>query len=271
MKGKYTKKKKKNTGFRWILAVCLLLIIGIAALWIAAMSRDPAVLPPVETTQAPAAETTAAPETAAPETNAAAQSTETEEPFQPINLGYGVYLEKVSAYTGIYMEDGSDELVSGVMLIRVNNTGDDDIQLMNITVSSGGESYRFKLTNLPSGAEAVLLELDRARMPESSDFSAIAEDVVLFQEPMRADFDTYEISGMPGAMNVKNISDKDISGDIYVYYKYRTQDMYYGGITFRISIQGGLKAGEVRQVMTSHFNPDTCEILVIEEIQINGN
>ena len=31
------------------------------------------------------------------------------------------------------------------------------------------------------------------------------------------------ISGMSGAMNVKNISDHDISGDIYVYYKYKTQ------------------------------------------------
>ena len=275
MKGKYA--KKKNNASRWILLMCLLLVFGMAALWIASKRMKRQDPPDPETTQAAMQETAVPPETTAsvettePETSAPAEFTSPEEPFQPINLGYGVTLETVSQYTGIYMEDGSDELVAGVMMIGVRNAGLNDIQLMNITVSFGEESYHFKLTNMPAGASAVLLELDRGQMPEGTPVSAIAEDVVLFDEPMKADFDSYEISGMSGAMNVKNISDHDISGDIYVYYKYKTQDVYYGGITFRISIQGGLKAGEIRQIMTSHFNPDTCEVLVIEEIQTNGN
>jgi hypothetical protein len=72
-------------------------------------------------------------------------------------------------------------------------------------------------------------------------------------------------------MNVKNISDSDIEGNIYVYYKYKTQDLFYGGITFRVTVEGGLKAGEIRQLMTSHFNPDTCQVVMVETVQRDGN
>lgn len=266
MKGKYTKKKQKNSGFRWILIVLVLIAAGIAALWIAASSREPAELPPPETTQAPETQQT----TQIPETTAPAETTEPEEPFQPINLGYGVYLEQVRGYTGIYMEDGSDQVVSDVMMIRICNTGEDDIQLMNIEVGYPEETYNFTVTNLPAGAAAVLLELDRASMPEGNPISAVANNVVLFSEGMEADFSVYEISGMDGALNVKNISGTDISGDVYVYYKYKIQDVYYGGITFRVKVEGGLAAGEIRQIMTSHFNPDNCEVIMIEAVQTNG-
>lgn len=268
MKGKYSRKKKKNTGFRWIFAVVVLLILGIAALWIAAMAQEEPQLQPPETTQAPEpsaqnTETESAPATEAPD--------ETMSPVLPINLGYGVYLEKVSKYTGIYMEDGSDEMVSGVMMIQITNTGEDDIQLMRIEVAYPEANYRFQVTNLPAGSSAVLLELSRQAMPEGNPISAVTSDVVLFPENMTVDTSAFEISGAAGMMNVKNISGADIDGEIYVYYKYKTQDVFYGGITFRVTVQGGLKAGEIRQLMTSHFNPDTCQVVMVETVQQNGN
>jgi len=65
-------------------------------------------------------------------------------------------------------------------------------------------------------------------------------------------------------LNVKNISGADIGEDIYIYYKYTFGISLYGGITFRTKVQGGLKADELKQVMTSHFNPDTCVIVDVE-------
>lgn len=265
-KGKY-EKKKKNTGFRWILIVLILIAVITAALWIAAKYTEPAqVLPPVTTLPV---ETV--PSTEAVGETESASTTEPEEPFQTINLGYGISLEHVRSYTGTYMEDGSDQLVSDVMMIRIHNAGEDDIQMMNIEVEYTGETYHFMVTNLPAGASAVLLELDRAPMPEGSPVSAVASNVVRFSEKMHTDLDTYEISGADGVLNVKNISGAGISGDIYVYYKYKIQDVYYGGITFRARIEGGLAAGEIRQVVTSHFNPDNCEVIMIEVIPANGN
>lgn len=264
-KGKYAK-KKKNTGFRWILIVLLLIAAGIAGLWIAAKDKEPVQVLPPETTQAQ--ETQQA--TEVPTETEPVQTTLPEEPFRSINLGYGVYLEQVRSYTGTYMEDGSDQLVSDVMMIRIANTGEDDIQLMNIEVSYAEELYHFTATNLPAGSAAVLLELSRAPMPKGNPVSAVANNVVLYHDNMQADFSVYEISGADGALNVKNVSGKDIAGDIYVYYKYKIQDIYYGGITFRVKIEGGLAAGEIRQIMTSHYNPDNCEVILIEVVQSNG-
>ena len=268
MKGKYSKKKKKNTGFCWIFAVVILFILVIAALWIAAMAQEEPQLQPPETTQAPetsvqSSETESAPATDAPD--------ETMSPVLPINLGCGVYLEQVNKYTGVYMEDGSDEMVSGIMMVRITNTGEDDIQLMHIEVAYPEANYYFQVTNLPAGSSAVLLEQSRQAMPGGDPLSAVASNVVLFQENMTVDTSVFEISGASGMMNVKNISGADIDGDIYVYYKYKTQDVFYGGITFRVTVQGGLKAGEIRQLMTSHFNPDTCQVVMVENVQRNGN
>lgn len=265
-KGKYAK-KKKNTGFRWILIVLLLVAVGLAGLWIAAKDKEPAPVIPNETTQPAETEQL----TEAPTETKPAQTTEPEDAFQPINLGYGVSLEQVRSYTGTYMEDGSDQLVSDVMMIRIHNSGEKDIQLMNIEVGYTDVTYHFVVTNLPAGASAVLLELDRSPMPQGNPLSAVASNVVVFSENMQADTGVYEISGMDGMLNVKNISGAEITGDIYVYYKYKIQDVYYGGITFRVKIEGGLDADEIRQVMTSHYNPDNCEVILIEVVQPDGN
>lgn len=267
MKGKYSKKKKKKTGVRWLLAVLILLVLAVAALWIVAMNQEDPEMPPPETTGAPQP-TEATVFTEATETQAVIQEGEE---FHPINLGYGVSLDQVSKYTGIYMEDGSDELLSGIMMIRISNTGEDDIQLMHIEVAYSDASYHFQVTNLPAGSSAILLELSRSPVPRGIPQSAVASNVVLFREPMRADAGVYEISGAAGMMNVKNISGTDIPGDIYVYYKYKTQDVFYGGITFRVAIPGGLKAGEIRQVVASHFNPDNCQVIMVEAVQQDGN
>lgn len=272
MKGKYSKKKKNNT-VRWLLVVIAILLAAIAAMWITVLSREQEEMPvpsttPVQESQTegnPVAETEG--ETQLPETTAV----ETEEPFQAMDLGHGVFIQEVKNYTGIYMEDGSDELVSDVMMILVTNTGSSDIQLMNIELEFPEGTYQFRATNLRSGSSAVLLEQNRAAKPAGNPVSAVAANTALFEAPMTADFGIYEISGADGALNVKNISGEDITGSVFVYYKYKSQDLYYGGITFRVEVKDGLKAGEVRQIITSHYNPDSCEVVMIENRQTNGN
>lgn len=177
-------------------------------------------------------------------------------------LGDGLILKDVSSYAGIYMEDGSNEVVNGLMSVLIENTSDKDLQLARITLNYE-ESYQFEVTNLPAGSSAILLEKNRKPMPEGSLVTAIAENVAFFQESMDTYDDMFKISGMDGALNVKNISSNDINGNIYVYYKYIADDTYYGGITFRTKVEGGLKAGEIHQVMTGHFDPDNCKITMV--------
>lgn len=187
---------------------------------------------------------------------------ETEEQA-PINLGNGLQITDAGRYTGAYMEDGSGEVVSDVMMVVVCNSGEQDIQLANITAVCGDVEYRFSLTNLAAGERAVLLDLDRKESDGGALSSAIVTEIVLFSEPMDRMPDTIEISGLEGMLNVQNISGSDISGDICIYYKYAAQDIYYGGITFRVRIEGGLKAGELRQIPAGHFDPDGCAVVQV--------
>ena len=180
-----------------------------------------------------------------------------------IALGKGLVLGSLSNYAGMYMEDGSNEIVSNIMSAEVTNTAEEDLQLARITITYADSVREFEVTNLPAGAAVILLEKNRQSLPEGDFTSAAAENIAFFSSPMDTHEDIFEISGMDGALNVKNISSGDISGDIYVYYKYAANDVFFGGITFRTKVDKGLKAGEIRQVMTGHYDPDNCVITMV--------
>ena len=169
-------------------------------------------------------------------------------------IGHGLKLLDTGNYAGIYMEDGSDEIVSNVMMVIVQNTNGTDLQYAKIVLTTeDGNEYVFTVSNLPAGAKVVLLEQNRQPMPEGK-VTATVENAAMFDTPMSLCADRIQVSGLDGAMNVRNISNSDITGDIYVYYKYSATDLFYGGITFRVKVEGGLKAGEVRQIMTNHYS-----------------
>lgn len=181
-----------------------------------------------------------------------------------INLGYGMYLEDVAKYTGVYMEDGTDEVVSGILMVMVKNTGTQDIQYAEIELPVGDKLAYFTLTNLPMGESVVLLE--KNRMAYNGDVTyttAIAKNVIPFQEPMDLCADQLQIRGQNGVLNVTNISDEDITGDIVIYYKNSSSDMLYGGITYRVMIPGGIKTGETRQAASGHYSANGSRIVQV--------
>ena len=180
-----------------------------------------------------------------------------------INLGYGLYITDVAKYTGIFMEDGTDEMVSGVLMIVVENTGDTDVQLAEIEMPIGKQTAFFKLTTLPAGEAVVLLETSRMQYTETDFTTAIAKNVVLLQEPLSLWKDKIKIQILDGALNITNISGSDITGGVVIYYKNASSDMLYGGITYRITVTDGLKTGEVKQLTGSHFSAFRSRIMFV--------
>jgi hypothetical protein len=73
----------------------------------------------------------------------------------------------------------------------------------------------------------------------------------------------HDIDGENGIMEVTNISNQDIASDIFIYYKNSAVDLFYGGITYRVRIEGGLAAGESARIISAHYLPKSCRIVGI--------
>ncbi len=186
--------------------------------------------------------------------------TETEA-FEPVKLDDNFEIVDMGKYSGIYMEDGSNDSVTDVFMIKVKNISEKDLQLARINLKYADFTAEFEVTNLPVGDTAVLLEKNRNAYIEGSFKSSKVLDVVYFENPMSIKSDVLKITGNDGVLIVENISDKDIDGDFYIYYKYSLDDVLYGGITFRSKVASGIKAGEVKQVAASHFD-DNGSVIV---------
>ena len=89
------------------------------------------------------------------------------------------------------------------------------------------------------------------------------ENLALFQQHLSLYEDKISIQILNGAINVTNISGEDIPGDILIYYKNYVSGIYYGGITYRIRLEGGIKAGEIKQGTAAHFNPNNSTVVFV--------
>lgn len=257
--GKYAAPKKPGHDLPYIaLAVGVLcLIVAVLICWRAGVFGNTG-------TQPPQPSDTGTQTTTLPTVTTTAPDIQIEIPEDvTIPLGNQLKITDLGSYTGIFMEDGSDEIVSGVMMILLTNEGDQTLQYAEITLGNAqDEKAYFSASTLPPGCSAVLLE--KNRKPFAPGYEAIALDnVVFFQEEPGMLEDTVKIQAYQGAMNVTNISGADITGTIQIYYKNSAADVYYGGITYMAKIQGGLKSGETRQLMPSHFQSGSSTVMFV--------
>lgn len=151
-KQKERKKQKKSGLSLWTVLAVTVLLVAAVAIWLiglAGESRVPVIHPEEETTQTEPVETQIQTEPTEP--------TEATEP-QEILVGDGLRILTISGYAGIYMEDGSDETVVDVMMLILENTSGQDLQLARIDVTYTDFTAEFEVTNLPAGEKVVLLE-----------------------------------------------------------------------------------------------------------------
>lgn len=174
----------------------------------------------------------------------------------------GLQVMKIGSYTGLFMEDGSNDVLSRIMMIIVTNNGSKTVQYAEIELTDGEKTAQFTLSTLPPGESVVLLEKNRMLYADGKDLTQTTiRNVAMFhQEPTLCE-DQLKIQALNGVLNVTNISGKDIEGDIVIYYKNAASDLLYGGITYRATIKGGIKADEIKQIAASHFTPKGSRIM----------
>ena len=183
---------------------------------------------------------------------------------QGVDLGSGIVITDYIRYSGPFLEDRTDEAVSDVLAIRVTNTGEEYIQTMDIVLSDGETKARFSLSTLFPGETVIVPEANRMPFTDVPEFTkAATESVALFDGHPGMCTDRIAIQCLDGVMNITNISGEDITEDIFVYYKNYIDGVYCGGITYRLRLTGGLKAGEIRQGSAAHFARENSRIVFV--------
>lgn len=180
----------------------------------------------------------------------------------PMVLEQGLQIHKIDSYTGPYWEDGSDEEVSELLMIELENISGKDIQIAVVQLLFGEETAIFQVTNLPEGESVIALEQNRRKYTEEMPAQVTVENIAYMDE-FSMEEDAVKITAFDGIINVENISEKDIEQTIFVYYKNYEEGQYHGGITYRVRIEEGLKAGEIRQLKASHFYAEKSRILMV--------
>ena len=195
------------------------------------------------------------------------QPTEDISPMGPydglIFLGNDLIVTDVGAYTGSFIEDGSNDPVTNVLMLVVRNDNERDLQLARIKMEFSSYTAEFEVTNLPAGESVVLLEKNRRTYEEVKANDISAHTVAFFPEKMSLHSDVVKISGDKGTLQVENLSDKTL-GEMYIYYKHSASDILYGGITYRTRIDAGLEPGAIANVLTGHYDPDSCKLLAVD-------
>lgn len=177
-------------------------------------------------------------------------------------------ITKIGGYTGNYMEDATDEKVTDVLAIVVENRSEKTLQYTEITLTGESGSGTFQLSTLNPKEKVLVLETERKTyQTEDAYTEASVKNTVFFDEELSTYPELLKVQPLDGGFNITNISEEDITGDITVYFKDFENEMLMGGITYRGRIEGGLQAGEVRQIMTDNFTESNTRVMFITIIE----
>lgn len=187
----------------------------------------------------------------------------------PLDAGYNLQVVDMGSYSGPYVEDASDVEVSDCMMIKVKNNSGKSVQYGEVQmIGEDGEMATFKFSTLKPEQTLTVLESTKKGYNKRAKYNqAIARSVAYFQNEPYCYNDKVQIQLLNGGINITNVSKKDITDEIAIYYKDKVDGEIFGGITYRGKVQGGLKAGEIRQLMSSNISEENTEIVFVT---ING-
>ena len=169
-------------------------------------------------------------------------------PAEPITLpasihGTTLVAQRLAAYDGPFLEDGSGQEVVNIAALVVYNAGDREVLQTGITLQWEAVTLCFYAENIPPGKAVLLLERNR-RSCAQNEFTACSGWQVSARETRDpAAFLEITDSAM-GAVTVTNIT-SDTLQDVRLCYKswLSPPDIYIGGISRQMSVSA-LQPGE---------------------------
>ena len=241
----------------WITALVFLLGIGVGSGISGFGGRENHILPDVTATipQKP----TPKPSQPAVE-QVGAQDATTEFPFA---LEYtSLVAQKLIAYEGAYLEDGSEEPVEAVAALILENTGTTGIEYARIILVQNGKELSFDATYIPPKSRVLILEDNKQPYMDAAVTSCHCRTVIpgVFDRAERTV--AVEETGMC-TLEVTNLTEQALS-DVRIYYKHHEgeKDLYVGGITYSTVIPE-LAPGETRSVTPYRYAAGYAQIVAV--------
>lgn len=193
-------------------------------------------------------------------------SKETEKAEQIVLSDSNLTVESIGAYSGSFIEDGSDEATKNVTAMLITNNSDQMLQvaLIDFQVNSN-ETASFKVTNLPAGTSTLVLESNKREFSDKDTYTYGNAATGYMDQPTLEE-DKVELKTENGKITLKNKTDKELKR-VYVYYKYvQIGGAYFGGITYRTPFEN-VGAGEEAEAVAAHFNPDSSQIMGVQILE----
>lgn len=190
-------------------------------------------------------------------------SKDTEKADQIVLSDSNLTVESIGAYSGSFIEDGSDEATKNVTAMLITNNSDQMLQvaLIDFQVNSN-ETASFKVTNLPAGTSTLVLESNKREFSDKDTYTYGNAATGYMDQPTLEE-DKVELKTENGKITLKNKTDKELK-TVYVYYKYmQIGGAYLGGITYRTPFEN-VGAGKEAEAVAAHFNPDSSQIMGVQ-------
>lgn len=175
--------------------------------------------------------------------------------------GYGLVLEKLFPYEGIFLEDGTGRKVSGVAMLQVKNGGSLPVEYCELKLSFAGEELSFSLSALPAGATVLVQEKTGKALPESAPTGAVATVIPRDRLELSEDRVRVKDNG-DGSLTVTNLTGEDLS-EVRIFYKYCKEGVYLGGIAFSLRVNG-LSAKKSVTLKPAHFTSGECRVVMVQ-------
>lgn len=158
-----------------------------------------------------------------------------------------------SRFSGAFPEDGSGRPVESVAAILVKNNSEKFLDYALIECDIGEDRVgTFKVTGLPAGKSAWVLEQEAMTIVEGERFEARPCQTYAFRTDAVTETNQLSVTVDGTSVTVSNRSGETLE-NVYIYYKvYHDDGNYFGGITYALNFET-LSPGQGTQKQSAYF------------------
>lgn len=174
----------------------------------------------------------------------------------------GLVVEGTVCYTGAYVEDGSDDVVSDVTGLLLYNPGQRMVRFGAIALEQDGKQLYFFVYCLPPGGRCLILEKNRFRYEQK----AVTEcrELTMRWEYQNLYSEQLCYVGFGAQLTLANCSSEQMRHVTLWYKQYdHEQECYLGGVAYSAHIFR-LKAQERRVLMPEHYHAGNAKVVTVE-------